>query len=78
MAYVDIVTALALIQFIVFGFRVGGARSKYGVKAPAIALWGADRRCMRCHLSEHAGAISAHSQQKQSVRSAHGLDIITV
>jgi glutathione S-transferase len=37
MAYVDIVTVLALIQFIVFGSRVGGARSKYGVKAPAIA-----------------------------------------
>src|SRR5260221_5582773 len=37
MAYVNIETALALIQFIVFGFRVGGARAKYGVKAPAIA-----------------------------------------
>jgi glutathione S-transferase len=36
MAYVDIVTALALLQFIVFGFRVGGARGRYGVKAPAI------------------------------------------
>jgi glutathione S-transferase len=36
MAYVDIVTALALLQFIVFGFQVGGARAKYGVKAPAI------------------------------------------
>jgi glutathione S-transferase len=36
MAYIDIVTALALLQFIVFGFQVGGARSKYGVKAPAI------------------------------------------
>jgi glutathione S-transferase len=36
MAYVDIVTALALIQFLVFGFKVGGARGKYGVKAPAI------------------------------------------
>jgi len=35
MAYVDIVTALALLQFIVFGFKVGGARGKYGVKAPA-------------------------------------------
>jgi len=35
MASVDIVTALALLQFIVFGFRVGGARGKYGVKAPA-------------------------------------------
>src|SRR5258708_13698810 len=36
MAYVDIVTALALLQFIVFGFRVGAARGRYGVKAPAI------------------------------------------
>jgi glutathione S-transferase len=36
MAYVDIVTALALLQFIAFGFQVGGARSKYGVKAPAV------------------------------------------
>jgi glutathione S-transferase len=36
MAYVDIVTALAVLQFIVFGFRVGSARGKYGVKAPAI------------------------------------------
>src|SRR5271165_5410533 len=37
MAYVDIVTALALLQFVVFGFKVGGARTKYGVKAPAIS-----------------------------------------
>jgi glutathione S-transferase len=36
MAYVDIVTALAVLQFIVFGFRVGGARGRYGVKAPAV------------------------------------------
>jgi len=35
MAYVDIVTALALLQFIVFAFRVGKARGTYGVKAPA-------------------------------------------
>ena len=35
MAYVDIVTALAILQFIVFGFKVGGARGRYGVKAPA-------------------------------------------
>jgi glutathione S-transferase len=37
MAYVDIVTALALLQFIVFGFKVGRARGLYGVKAPAVA-----------------------------------------
>jgi glutathione S-transferase len=36
MAYVDIVTALAVLQFLVFGFRVGKARGRYGVKAPAI------------------------------------------
>jgi glutathione S-transferase len=37
MAYVDIVTALALLQFIYFGMQVGGARGKYGIKAPAVA-----------------------------------------
>ena len=36
MAYVDIVTALALLQFVVFGFKVGRARARYGVKAPAV------------------------------------------
>jgi len=36
MPYVHIVTALAVLQFIVFGFKVGGARGRYGVKAPAI------------------------------------------
>jgi glutathione S-transferase len=35
MAYVDIVTALALLQFVVFGLQVGRARGVYGVKAPA-------------------------------------------
>jgi glutathione S-transferase len=35
MAFVDIVTVLAVLQFIVFGFQVAGAREKYGVKAPA-------------------------------------------
>ena len=35
MAYVGIVTALAILQFIVFGYKVGRARGRYGVKAPA-------------------------------------------
>lgn len=35
MPYIDIVTALALTQFTVFGFKVGGARGRFGVKAPA-------------------------------------------
>ncbi len=47
MAYVDIVTALALLQFIVFGFRVGGARAKYGVKAPATTGNEIFERCFR-------------------------------
>jgi glutathione S-transferase len=37
MAYVDIVTALALLQFLVFGFKVGKSRGRYGVKAPAVS-----------------------------------------
>ena len=36
MPYIDIVTALALIQFLVFGFQVGKARTRFGVHAPAI------------------------------------------
>jgi glutathione S-transferase len=37
MAYVDIVTALALLQFVVFAMQVGRAREKYGVRAPAVS-----------------------------------------
>ena len=37
MAYVDIVTALALLQFMVFGFKVAKARGRYGIVAPAIS-----------------------------------------
>jgi glutathione S-transferase len=36
MAYVDIVTALAILQFIVFGYKVAKARGVYGVAAPAV------------------------------------------
>jgi hypothetical protein len=36
MPYVDIVTALAVLQFLWFGLRVGNAREKYGIKAPAV------------------------------------------
>jgi hypothetical protein len=35
MPYVHIVTALAVLQFIAFGFKVGAARGRYGVPAPA-------------------------------------------
>jgi uncharacterized MAPEG superfamily protein len=36
MPYTDIVTALALLQFVWFGMQVAQARGKHGVKAPAI------------------------------------------
>jgi uncharacterized MAPEG superfamily protein len=36
MPYTDIVTALALLQFVWFGIGVAKARDKYGVKAPAV------------------------------------------
>jgi glutathione S-transferase len=36
MAYTDIVIALAVLQFVWFAFRVGAARERYGVKAPAV------------------------------------------
>jgi len=36
MPYVNIVTALAVLQFVVFAMKVGRARGRYGVKAPAI------------------------------------------
>jgi uncharacterized MAPEG superfamily protein len=37
MAWVEIMTALALIQFAVFAALVGKARGTYGVKAPAVS-----------------------------------------
>jgi glutathione S-transferase len=36
MSYVNIVTALAVLQFMVFGFKVGSARGHYSIKAPAV------------------------------------------
>jgi uncharacterized MAPEG superfamily protein len=36
MPYTDIVTALALLQFVWFGMQVAQARGKYGVQAPAV------------------------------------------
>ena len=34
---VAIVTSLTLVQYLYFGFKVGQARGKYGIKAPAIS-----------------------------------------
>jgi len=35
MNWIDLVTGLALLQFVVFALQVGKARGTYGVKAPA-------------------------------------------
>ena len=37
MAWVVIIIAVALLQYLAFGFMVGAARAKYGVAAPAIS-----------------------------------------
>jgi len=37
MAWVELITVLALLQFVFFVARVGKARGDYGVKAPAVA-----------------------------------------
>lgn len=47
MAYIDIVTALAVLQFLVFGYKVARARGRYGVKAPAVTGNEIFERCFR-------------------------------
>lgn len=36
MAYIHTVAALAVLQYLLFGFMVGRARMRYGVRAPAV------------------------------------------
>lgn len=49
MAAVTIVVLLALLEYLFFGLRVGAARAKYGVKAPAITGDPAFERYFRIH-----------------------------
>ena len=49
MAYLAIVTLLALIEFLVFGILVGRARGKYGIKAPATSGHPLFERRFRVH-----------------------------
>ena len=51
MAYVNIVTVLALLQFLVFGFKVGGARERLGIKAPATTGNETFERVYRVHMN---------------------------
>jgi glutathione S-transferase len=49
MAYLAIVTLLALIEFLAFGLMVGRARGKYGIKAPATSGHPVFDRTFRVH-----------------------------
>ena len=51
MEAVVIVTVLALIQYVYFGFQVGSTRQKTGVKAPAMAGDPAFERMNRVHMN---------------------------
>ena len=49
MNYVHIVAVLAVLQYFLFGFFVGRARSKYGVKGPATSGHEQFERAFRVH-----------------------------
>ena len=49
MAYLDVIIVLALAQFIFLGIKVGSARGKFGVAAPAITGNPAFERVFRVH-----------------------------
>lgn len=51
MAWVNLVTLCALLQFLVFGGLVGWARGKYGVKAPATSGHEVFDRYFRVHYN---------------------------
>jgi len=51
MAYLGIVTVLALLQYIWFGLQVGRARAQYGVAAPAAAGNEMFERHFRVHMN---------------------------
>jgi uncharacterized membrane protein YecN with MAPEG domain len=51
MALVEVVTVLALVQFIAFGWLVGRARVRFGIAAPATTGHEHFERYMRVHLN---------------------------
>jgi len=51
MHYVAIVTAIALLEFLVFGFLVGKARARYGISAPAVSGNEVFERYFRVHMN---------------------------
>ncbi|HUO80046.1 MAG TPA: MAPEG family protein [Steroidobacteraceae bacterium] len=51
MSLVYIVMGLAMLQYLYFGFAVGGARGRYGIKAPATAGHEVFERYFRVHMN---------------------------
>jgi glutathione S-transferase len=51
MPYVAIVTVVALLQFIWFGWQVGAARGKYNIAAPAVSGNEVFERVFRVHMN---------------------------
>lgn len=51
MYWIDLIVVLAAAQFIAFGILVSRARTKYGVKAPAMAGHEMFERAQRVHLN---------------------------
>jgi len=51
MALVDLVIALALLEFLFFGWAVGRARGRYGVAAPATSGHEMFERYFRVHMN---------------------------
>lgn len=51
MNYVHIVAVLAVLQFFLFGFLVGRARGRHGIKAPATSGHELFERAFRVHMN---------------------------
>ncbi len=51
MSLVYVVMGLAMLQYLYFGFAVGGARGRYGVKAPATTGHETFERYFRVHMN---------------------------
>ena len=51
MAYVQLIIVLALIEFVLFGYAVGGARTRYNVPAPATSGHEVFERYFRAHMN---------------------------
>jgi glutathione S-transferase len=51
MPYCDIVVGLALIEYLVFGYLVGDARKRYGIRAPAVTGHAVFERHYRAHMN---------------------------